>query len=157
MVVVRWTARRDAASPLAVVGVVWVACWSVLALASATSPQVAAVLFVTTYGLFAVGETLAPVLNPLTASLAPAGMVGTTLGLVASLQTGVSALGPLLAGVALAGDHPTLFVAVHLLISVGAVLAALRLRRVLRGGASRGLAWSRGSTGREAARGFGGG
>jgi len=72
------------------------------------------------------------VLSPLTASLAPAGMVGTTLGLVTSLQTGVSALGPLLAGVALAGGHPTLFVAVHLAISVGAVLAALRLRRVLR-------------------------
>ncbi len=71
-------------------------------------------------------------LSPLTASLAPAGMVGTTLGLVTSLQTGVSALGPLLAGVALAGGHPTLFVAVHLAISVGAVLAALRLRRVLR-------------------------
>ena len=71
-------------------------------------------------------------LNPLTASLAPAGMVGTTLGLVASLQTGVSALGPLLAGVALAAGHPTLFVVVHLGIAVGAVLAAVRLRQVLR-------------------------
>ena len=133
MAVVRFTARRNAASLLVVVGLVWVGCWAVMAVASATSPQVAAVLFVTTYGVFAVGETLfAPVLSPLTASLAPAGMVGTTLGLVASLQTGVSALGPLLAGVALAGGHPTLFVVVHLGISVGAVLAAVRLRRVLR-------------------------
>ena len=133
MAVVRFTARRNAASLLVVVGLVWVGCWSVMAVASATSPQVAAVLFVTTYGIFAVGETLfAPVLSPLTASLAPAGMVGTTLGLVASLQTGVSALGPLLAGVALAGGHPTLFVAVHLVVSVLAVLAAFRLRRVLR-------------------------
>ena len=134
MAVVRLTARRNAASLLVVVGLVWVVCWSVMAVASATSPQVAAVLFVTTYGVFALGETLfAPVLSPLTASLAPVGLVGTTLGLVASLQTGVSALGPLLAGVALAGGHPTLFVVVHLVISVGAVLAALRLRRVLRG------------------------
>lgn len=133
MAVVRFTARRNAASLLVVVGLVWVGCWSVLAVASATSPEVAAVLFVTTYGVFAVGETLfAPVLNPLTAGLAPAGMVGTTLGLVASLQTGVSALGPLLAGVALAAGHPTLFVGVHLAIAVGAVLAALRLRQVLR-------------------------
>ncbi len=133
MAVVRLTARRNTASLLVVVGLVWVGCWSVMAVASATSPQVAALLFVTTYGVFAVGETLfAPVLSPLTASLAPVGMVGTTLGLVTSLQTGVSALGPLLAGVALAGGHPTLFVAVHLAISVGAVLAALRLRRVLR-------------------------
>lgn len=133
MAVVRFTARRNAASLLVVVGVVWVACWSVMAIASLTSPEVAAALFITTYGVFAVGETLfAPVLNPLTASLAPAGMVGTTLGLVASLQTGVSALGPLLAGVALAAGHPTLFVGVHLAIAVGAVLAALRLRQVLR-------------------------
>ena len=60
MVVVRWTARRDAGSLLVVVGVIWVACWSVMALASATSPQVAAVLFVTTYGLFAVGRRSSP-------------------------------------------------------------------------------------------------
>ncbi len=138
MAVVRFTARRNAASLLVVVGLVWVGCWAVMAAASATGPQVAAALFVATYGVFALGETLfAPVLSPLTASLAPVGMVGTTLGLVASLQTGVSALGPLLAGVALAGGHPTLFVVVHLVISVGAVLAAMQLRRVLRNGPSR--------------------
>ncbi|MDQ2709814.1 MAG: hypothetical protein M3Z25_20275 [Actinomycetota bacterium] len=94
----------------------------------------AATLFVTTYGIFAVGETLfAPVLNPLTASLAPAGMVGTTLGLVAALQTGVSAVGPLLAGVALGAGHGTTFVVAHLVVSGLAVGAALRLRSVLRG------------------------
>ena len=77
MVVVRWTARRDAASLLVVVGVIWVACWVVMAFARPRSPEIAAVLFVTTYGIFAVGETLfAPVLNPLTASLAPAGWWG---------------------------------------------------------------------------------
>ncbi len=132
MVVVRWTATRNAASLLVVVGVIWVAAWGILAVSMRT-PGIAAVLFVTTFGIFAVGETLfAPVLNPLTASLAPAGMVGTTLGLFAALQTGVSAVGPLLAGLALGAGHGTIFVAVHLGISVVAVLAALRLRAVLR-------------------------
>ena len=132
MVVVRWTARRDSASLLVVVGLIWVLSWGILAL-SMTTPGIAAVLFVTTYGIFAVGETMfAPILNPLTASLAPAGMVGTTLGLFAALQTGVSAVGPLLAGLALGAGHGTIFVVVHLGISGLAVLAALRLRRVLR-------------------------
>ncbi|MEO8830422.1 MFS transporter [Lapillicoccus sp.] len=132
MVVVKLTARRDAAALLVVVGSIWVLCWGILAI-SAGMPEIAATLFVTTYGIFAVGETLfAPVLNPLTASLAPAGMVGTTLGLVAALQTGVSAVGPLLAGVALGAGHGTTFVVAHLVVSGLAVAAALRLRTVLR-------------------------
>jgi len=131
MVVVRWTARRNSASLLVAVGLVWVLSWGILALSMST-PGIAAVLFVTTYGIFAVGETLfAPVLNPLTASLAPAGMVGTTLGVFAALQTGVSAVGPLLAALALGAGHGMTFVVVHLVISVLAVLAALRLRAVL--------------------------
>jgi hypothetical protein len=75
----------------------------------------------------------APVLNPLTASLAPAGMVGTTLGIFAALQTSVSAAGPMLAGVALSAGHGSLFVGVHVGISLVAVLAALRLRALLAG------------------------
>jgi hypothetical protein len=73
------------------------------------------------------------VLNPLTASLAPSGMVGTTLGIFAALQTGVSAAGPLLAGVALSAGHGSLFVVVHVGISLIAVLAALRLRSLQSG------------------------
>jgi hypothetical protein len=75
----------------------------------------------------------APVLNPLTASLAPSGMVGTTLGIFAALQTGVSAAGPLLAGVALSAGRGSLFVGVHVGISLIAVFAALRLRLLLKG------------------------
>jgi hypothetical protein len=75
----------------------------------------------------------APVLNPLTASLAPSGMVGTTLGIFAALQTGVSAAAPLLAGVALSAGHGSLFVGVHVGISLVAVFAALRLRSLLAG------------------------
>ena len=86
------------------------------------------------FAVFGVDETMhAPVLNPLIASLAPSGMVDTTLGIFAALQTGVSAVGPLLARVALSGGHGSLFMAVHVRISLVAVFAALRSRALLRG------------------------
>jgi MFS family permease len=133
MAVMRWTARRSSPSLLVVVGSIWVISWLLLAAAS-FMPALAATMFIVVYGVFAVGETMyAPVLNPLTASLAPSGMVGTTLGIFAALQTGVSAAGPMLAGVALSGGHGMLFVGVHVAISLTAVFAALRLRSILSG------------------------
>ncbi|HEX7535420.1 MAG TPA: MFS transporter [Dermatophilaceae bacterium] len=133
MAVMKWTAKRSSPSLLVVVGSIWVLSWLLLAAAS-FMPALAATMFVMVYGVFAVGETMyAPVLNPLTASLAPTGMVGTTLGIFAALQTGVSAAGPLLAGVALSAGHGSLFVAVHVVISLIAVFAALRLRALLSG------------------------
>ncbi|MDQ2755353.1 MAG: MFS transporter [Actinomycetota bacterium] len=131
MLVVRLTAGRHPASLLAAVGVIWIGCWGLLAVATRT-PGLAATLFVTTFGIFAVGETLfAPLLGPLTAAHAPAGTAGTTLGLLAALQTGVSAGGPLLAGLLLGTGHSGVFLGVHVVVSVFALLAALRLRRVL--------------------------
>jgi len=131
MAVVKWTARRSAPSLLVAVGSIWVLAWLLLA-ATSLVPELAGTMFVMVFGVFAVGETMyAPVLNPLTASLAPAGMVGTTLGIFAALQTGVSAAGPLLAGVALGAGHGSLFVGVHVGISLVAVFAALRLRSLL--------------------------
>jgi hypothetical protein len=133
MAVVRWTAHRSAPSLLVVVGGIWVLSWLILATASHL-PGLAATLFVTTFGIFAVGETMyAPVLNPLTASLAPSGMVGTTLGVFGAIQTSGSAVGPLLAGVALNAGHGTVFIVAHVLISLVAVLAAWRLRSLLTG------------------------
>ena len=133
MAVMKWTAKRSSPSLLVAVGSIWVFSWLLLAAASFV-PALAGAMFVMVYGVFAVGETMyAPVLNPLTASLAPVGMVGTTLGIFAALQTGVSAVGPLLAGVALSAGHGSLFVAVHVGISLVAVVAALRLRSQLSG------------------------
>jgi MFS family permease len=133
MAVMKWTATRSAPSLLVVVGSIWVFSWLLLAAASFI-PAMAGAMFIGAFGVFAIGETMyAPVLNPLTASLAPAGMVGTTLGIFAALQTGVSAVGPLLAGVALSAGHGSLFVAVHVAISLIAVFAALRLRSLLSG------------------------
>ena len=131
LAVVRWTAHRPAAPLLMAVGAIWLACWVGLG-AVASVPQLAAVVLVTTFGVFALGETMyGPVLNPLVASLAPKGHVGSTLGLFTGLQTGVSALGPLIAGVALSGGHGRGFVALHVLISAVAVGAAWRLWRHL--------------------------
>ena len=133
MAVVKWTANRSAPSLLVAVGSIWVLSWLLLA-ATSLVPELAGTMFIMVFAVFAVGETMyAPVLNPLTASLAPSGMVGTTLGIFAALQTGVSAAGPLLAGVALGAGHGSLFVAVHVGISLVAVFAALRLRSLLAG------------------------
>jgi len=131
MAVVKWTAKRSAPSLLVAVGSIWVLSWLLLAAASVV-PVLAGTMFIVVFGVFAVGETMyAPVLNPLTANLAPSGMVGTTLGIFAALQTGVSAAGPMLAGVALTAGRGSLFIGVHVGISLVAVFAALRLRSLL--------------------------
>jgi Na+/melibiose symporter-like transporter len=133
MVVVRLTANRGAPTLLMGVAAIWTVSWVLLALASHT-PGLAAALFVTTFGVFAVGETMyAPVLNPLTASLAPQGMVGTTLGIFTALQTGFSAVGPLVAGVVLGAGLGGVFIGLHVAVSVLALFAAWRLRRTLHG------------------------
>lgn len=142
MAVVRWTARRSAPGLLMLVGAIWMECWLLLAFA-ARQPGVAAALFVTTFAIFAVGETMyAPVLNPLIAQLAPGRYVGTTLGIFAALQTGVSAAGPLIAGVALGSGHTSTFVIIHVAISAVAVLAAWRLKRLLPRSTPKGTATS---------------
>jgi hypothetical protein len=74
----------------------------------------------------------APVLNPLTASLAPAGLVGTTLGTFTAIQTTFSAVGPLVAGALLGLGLTNGFLGLHLVISLVAVYGAWRLRAALR-------------------------
>jgi len=87
-------------------------------------------MFVVAFAIFAVGETMyAPILSPLTAAVAPPGLVGTTLGALAALRTGISAVGPLLAGVLLAFDLPHVFVLGHALINAVAIVLAMRLLR----------------------------
>ncbi|HEX5969496.1 MAG TPA: MFS transporter [Intrasporangium sp.] len=131
VVVIRVTARRSAPTLLMAVGSIWVLAWLILS-AAQFRPEIAAALFVTTFGVFAVGETMySPVLNPLTASLAPKGMVGQTLGTFAALQTTFSALGPLVAGALLGAGLANGFLGLHLGVSLLAVYAAWRLRKVL--------------------------
>ncbi len=131
-VVVRFTASHSGASLLVVVGSIWVMSWLMLAAALFVAPDQAGTIFVVAFALFAVGETMyAPVLSPLAAAVAPAGMVGTTLGALAAVRTGISAAGPLVAGVLLALDLPAVFVVAHVAINAFAVIVALRLKTVM--------------------------
>ncbi|MFC4829253.1 MFS transporter [Agromyces aurantiacus] len=131
VVVVRVTAKRSAPVLLMAVGTIWVIAWLGLS-AAQLAPGVASAIFVMTYGIFAVGETIySPVLNPLTASLAPKGRVGQTLGAMAALQTAFTAAGPLVAGVLLGAGLVDGFLLMHLAISALAVFAAWRVHRAL--------------------------
>ncbi|GAA1798832.1 MFS transporter [Agromyces neolithicus] len=131
VIVVKLTAKRSAPALLMAVGSIWVVSWLILS-AAQFSPGIATALFVMTYGIFAVGETIySPVLNPLTAQLAPKGMVGQTLGTIAALQTAFSAAGPLVAGVLLGAGLTDVFLGMHVAVSVIAVFAAWRIKRAL--------------------------
>jgi len=133
VVVVKLTAKRSAPTLLMVVAGIWVFSWLLLS-AAHLAPGLAAAIFITTYGVFAVGETMySPVLNPLTASLAPRGMVGQTLGTIGALQTAFSAAGPLVAGVLLGAGLADAFLGLHIAISLAALCAAWRIRGILRG------------------------
>lgn len=132
MLMVRWTANRSPAGMLMAVGGIWVLCWTVLGLAAGV-PHLASMIFITTFGMFAVGETLfAPILNPLVASLTPNRMVGQTLGLFTACQTGATALGPLLAGASLGAGLSQVFIAGNIVISLVAIVAGSRLAQAMR-------------------------
>lgn len=128
--VVKVTGRHGGAALLAVVGAIWAATWLLLELALFARPGTASLMFVVSFGVFAVGETMyAPMLSPLAAATAPPGMVGTTLGALAALRTGISAAGPLIAGLLLALHLPHVFVLGHVAINALAVVVAWRLSR----------------------------
>ena len=132
--VVKVTGRHSGAVLLGVVGSLWVCSWLLLEAALFTGSKGAAgIVFVVAFAMFAVGETMyAPVLSPLAAAVAPAGLVGTTLGLLAALRTAVSAAGPLIAGVLISADLPHVFVLAHVVVNAAAVAVAARLWSVLR-------------------------
>ncbi|MFF2272806.1 MFS transporter [Agromyces sp. NPDC058136] len=131
VIVVKLTAKRSAPALLMAVGSIWVVSWLILS-AAQFAPGIATAMFVMTYGIFAVGETIySPVLNPLTAQLAPKGMVGQTLGTIAALQTAFSAAGPLVAGVLLGAGLTDVFLGMHLVVSAIAVFAAWRIKKAL--------------------------
>ncbi|MGI8701313.1 MAG: MFS transporter [Nocardioidaceae bacterium] len=126
--VVKVTGKHPGVVLLGVVGSIWVLSWLLLEVALFTGTASAGVVFVVAFGMFAIGETMyAPVLSPLAAAIAPAGLVGTTLGLLAALRTGISAAGPLVAGVLISAGLPQVFVLLHVAINLGAVAVAARL------------------------------
>ena len=132
VLMVRLTAKRSAPVLLMAVGAIWIVSWMLLTAAQLVPVGAASAMFIVTYGVFAVGETIySPVLNPLTASLAPKGMVGQTLGTVSALQTAFSAAGPLVAGLLLGAGLADVYLGLHLAVSSVAVFAAWRVHRAL--------------------------
>lgn len=127
----RATRGRQPARLMMVVGGIWVLCWIVLG-AAASVHGAAVYLFVGIFAVFAVGETIfTPILNPLVAQLSSPAILGASIGTFAALLTTFSAVGPLVAGTVLGHGLPQVFIGLHLLISVFAVYAAVRLHRLL--------------------------
>ncbi|WP_375489973.1 MFS transporter [uncultured Jatrophihabitans sp.] len=128
--VVRATRTKSPAVLLATCALVWIGVWTVLA-APMLHRSSASVLVIAGYALFSVGETmLAPVLQPLAASLAPAGAAGRTLAALSAAQTFATVIGPALSGALLGLGVPALFVVVQILCCVFAIEGARRLHRV---------------------------
>ncbi len=111
-----------------VVGAVWTLSWIVLSVAQLT-PGVASALFVTTFGIFAVGETMyAPVLKPADRQPRAARTRRNDARHLHRHQTTFSALGPLVAGALLGLGLANGFLGLHQLISLVAIYGAWRLR-----------------------------
>ncbi len=131
--VVRLTGRQPGAGLLVMVGSIWALSWLMLEGAMFTGAGRAGAIFIVTFGVFAVGETMySPVLGPLTATVAPADSIGATLGGLAALRTGVSAAGPLIAGLLISAGLSQVFVLAHVAINLAAALCAWRLLRSIR-------------------------
>jgi MFS family permease len=128
--VVRATRSTSPAVLLATCAVVWIGVWAVLA-APMLHRSSASVLVIAGYALFSVGETmLAPVLQPLAASLAPAGAAGRTLAALSGAQTFATVVGPAVSGALLGLGVPVLFIVLQVLCCVLAIEGARRLHRV---------------------------
>ena len=134
MLVVRLTAKRSGATLLMGVGAIWTLSWLVLAAASLAPSCRGGAVRDDLRHLRGRRDDVRPVLNPLTASLAPSGHGRHDAGHVhgpADRRSRRS--GPLVAGVVLGAGHgPRCSSALHVAISLLAVFGAWRLRQSLR-------------------------
>ncbi|MEW2412118.1 MFS transporter [Streptomyces sp. NPDC046866] len=131
-VVLKLVERRRRSRVIALVGLIWTAAWLIAGFSGLGhgSAVMAAAAFVSTYGLFGIGEAmLSPTLAPLVADLAPEGSVGQYNSAFALVKQMALALGPL--GVPLGAGLPMLYVAVFVAVSLGIAWLALRLGRQL--------------------------
>ncbi|MEU3773634.1 MFS transporter [Streptomyces sp. NPDC032472] len=131
-VVLKLVERRRRSRVIALVGLIWTVAWLIAGFSGLGhgSAVMAAAAFVTTYGLFGIGEAmLSPTLAPLVADLAPEGSVGQYNSAFALVKQMALALGPL--GVPLGAGLPMLYVAVFVAVSLGIAWLALRLGRQL--------------------------
>ncbi|SOD71289.1 sugar phosphate permease [Jatrophihabitans sp. GAS493] len=125
--VVALTKRYAPTTLLAACASIWIGCWLIIAVPLVLHGM-ASVALITGLATISVGETmLAPVLNPLAASIAPDGAVGRTLSAVSGATTLACAIGPALSGVLIAAGVPAGFIVLQLACCIGAIVLARRL------------------------------
>ncbi|MFF3860269.1 MFS transporter [Streptomyces sp. NPDC002209] len=131
-VVLKLVEKRRRSRVIALVGLIWTVAWLIAGFSGLGhgSAMMAAAAFITTYGLFGIGEAmLSPTLAPLVADLAPEGSVGQYNSAFALVKQMALALGPL--GVPLGAGVPMLYIGVFVVVSLGIACLALRLGKQL--------------------------
>ncbi|MCF3963818.1 MFS transporter [Streptomyces fuscigenes] len=131
--VLRIVERRRRTRVIALVGLVWAFAWLVAGYAGLAhaGQAVATVAFVSTYGLFGLGEALlSPTVAPLVSDLAPGSMVGQYNSAFALVKQLALAVGPAVGAPMAAGLHAP-YIATFVLFSLAVTVLALRLGRRL--------------------------
>lgn len=131
--VLRLVERRRRTRVIALVGLVWAAAWLVAGYAGLAhaGQAVATVAFVSTYGLFGLGEALlSPTVAPLVSDLAPSSMVGQYNSAFALVKQLALAVGPAVGAPMAAGMHAP-YIATFVLFSLAVTVLALWLGRRL--------------------------
>jgi MFS family permease len=131
--VLRFVERQKRSRVIAAVGLLWAVAWVVAGCAGLGhgSQEMATAAFVSTYGLFGLGEAmLAPTVAPLVADLAPEGMAGQYNSAFALVKQLALAVGPAVGGPMGASLHGP-YIVTFLLFSLGISWLALRLGRRL--------------------------
>ncbi|MCS0638905.1 MFS transporter [Streptomyces sp. LP05-1] len=127
--VLRFVERRRRTRVIAAVGVIWTVAWLFAGYAGLGhgSQAMATAAFVTTYGLFGLGEAmLSPTVAPLVADLAPESMVGQYNSAFALVKQLALAVGPAVGGPMGAALHGP-YVVTFVLFSLGITVLAVRL------------------------------
>ncbi|KUH37828.1 MULTISPECIES: MFS transporter [Streptomyces] len=131
--VLRFVERRRRSRVIAAVGLIWAVAWLIAGYAGLGhgSQAMATAAFITTYGLFGLGEAmLSPTVAPLVADLAPESMVGQYNSAFALVKQLALAVGPAVGGPMGAALHGP-YIVTFVLFSLGISVLALRLGRSL--------------------------
>jgi dipeptide/tripeptide permease len=131
--VLKFVERRRRSRIIAAVGLIWAVAWLAAGYAGLGhgSQEMATAAFVSTYGLFGLGEAmLSPTVAPLVADLAPEGMAGQYNSAFALVKQLALAVGPAVGGPLGASLHAP-YIVTFLLFSLGITVLALQLGRRL--------------------------
>ncbi|MFD8555146.1 MULTISPECIES: MFS transporter [Streptomyces] len=131
--VLRFVERARRTRVIAAVGLIWAVAWLIAGYAGLGhgSQAMATAAFITTYGLFGLGEAmLSPTVAPLVADLAPESMVGQYNSAFALVKQLALAVGPAIGGPMGAALHGP-YIVTFVLFSLGISVLAVRLGRGL--------------------------